>query len=55
VEISPEPTVAEREAIVAAVALDERRRGSGTRPGWLEVALREGVQTDGDHDSEPSL
>lgn len=40
--IEPEPTDAERQAILAALA-----EPPGAEPGWVEAALREGVE-DGD-------
>ena len=43
--IEPEPTDAEREAILAALA-----EAPGAASSWAEVALREGVD-DGDDDA----
>jgi hypothetical protein len=45
-EITPEPTAAERRAILAALDNEEASAPAGYRSRWREVALEEGISAD---------
>ena len=55
VEITPEPSEAERAAIEAALAESDGRRDGSALSAWRDAALQEGVGADDRDGSAPAL